>query len=234
MHQVLQSRKAIQSNLDDVAAVLAREKPDVVALQEADGPSAWSGNFDHVRYLAGKAAFTHSVRGEHAKAMKVSYGTALLSRLPLRDPASIAFKPSPPTPSKGFVVGTVDWPGDAKVEVDVVSVHLDFSRQAVRRKQVEEMVGKLAGRGRPLILMGDFNCEWQSKEPTLRTLAQKLNLRAWRPEAADMDTFRKLRKRLDWILISPALRFSRYDVLADGISDHLGIVCELGMAGGGG
>ena len=30
--------------------------PDVVALQEADGPSGWSGNFDHVATLARQAA----------------------------------------------------------------------------------------------------------------------------------------------------------------------------------
>ena len=101
-HQLLTTKSKHQANLDAVAAVLARERPDVVALQEADGPSVWSGSFSHVDYLAGKARFACSVRGAHMEALKLSYGTALLSLLPLKHPLSVAFAPSPPTPTKGF------------------------------------------------------------------------------------------------------------------------------------
>lgn len=229
-NQLLQRSAAIRSNLDDIAAMLRREEPDMVALQEADGPSFWSGGFNHVQHLAEGAKFSHWTRGEHAKAMRLSYGTALLSMLPLRDPVSVTFAPSPPTPSKGFVVCAIDWPGGSGIEVDVASVHLDFSSKSVRRKQAEEMIGRLSRRRRPLILMGDFNCEWTAKEPTLRAIAGGLYLRAYRPESADMDTFPPGRRRLDWILVSRELEFSSYKVLPDAVSDHLGVVSELRMA----
>ena len=44
----------IRKNLEDVAAVLRREAPLVVAMQRSRRPCAWSGNFDHVQYVAHK------------------------------------------------------------------------------------------------------------------------------------------------------------------------------------
>jgi len=41
-HQLLQSRSTVVRNLDHIRAVLSREKPDLLGLQEADGPSFWS------------------------------------------------------------------------------------------------------------------------------------------------------------------------------------------------
>ena len=226
-HQVFQKKAAIKSHMDDIAAVLVREKPDIVALQEADGPSIWSGNFNHVQSLAEKAGFPYSMRGEHVKRFKLSYGTALLSELEMKDAVSVAFKPSPPTPPKGFVVGTIEWPGSGGFKVDVVSVHLDFARKSVRKKQVQELIEKLSQRKNPLIVMGDFNCEWTGREPTLRTLAEKLKLRTYKPKSAKMTTFPKLNIRIDWILVSPEIEFETYEVVPDVVSDHLGVMAKL-------
>lgn len=229
-HQVLQSEKSLRANLDDVAAVLRREKPELVALQEADGPSAWTGEFDHVRYLAEKSGYAYSVRADHVKREKLHYGTGFLSMLPLEDGVAVTFDRTPPTPTKGFVLCTIEWPGCSGTEIDVVSVHLDFSRRSTRQRQIEEIVRTLAGRERPLIVMGDFNCEWTSKDSALRELGEKLNLMAYRPEVPDMDTFPKLKKRFDWIAISRELEYVTYGVLHDAVSDHLAVVCELRMA----
>ena len=57
-NQVFQKARTIKSNLDEIAEVVNREKPDVLALQEADGPSIWSGGLDQVKYLAEKASCT--------------------------------------------------------------------------------------------------------------------------------------------------------------------------------
>ena len=39
-HQMLLKRRQIEEHLDHIAEVICREKPDVIALQEADGPSS--------------------------------------------------------------------------------------------------------------------------------------------------------------------------------------------------
>src|SRR3954463_16388019 len=84
-HQALLKRKTIQANLDAVAGMLLREAPAVVALQEADGQSIWSGRFNHVSYLSEVSKLPHSVRGEHVRHPELSYGTALLSNVPLHN-----------------------------------------------------------------------------------------------------------------------------------------------------
>ena len=229
VHQALQKRAAIKANLKKIAKVLLREGPDVVALQEADGSSLWSGRFDHVQYLADRCQMSDCCRGEHVKGLKLSYGTALLSRMPLGDCRSVTFAPSPPTFSKGFVLGTIAWPGRPEVNVDVVSVHLDFSRKSVRREQINRMIAELSPRENPLIVTGDFNCKWDGKEKTLKTLAKRLDLVAYKPKAKGMGTFPRSEKRLDWILVSSELEFVRYETIEDTLSDHRGVVAVVGV-----
>lgn len=226
--QILQSDKTIQGHLEEVAAVLRRESPAVVALQEADGPSFWSGDFDHVARLAEGAAFGYSVRGSHVDGGGLSYGTALLSRFAPNAPVSVTFAPSPPTFPKGFVVTKVMFPGGWAA--DVVSVHLDFARASVRGEQVAEMIRTLSRRPSPRIVLGDFNSEWDDEDSAVRALAEGLNLKTWRENAADLDTFPFSGKRLDWILISPELEFRDYRVVPDVLSDHLGVVASIAPA----
>lgn len=228
-HQMLQPTKRIRSHLDVTARLLARVRPDVVALQEADGPAFWSGRFSHVEYLAREAGFEFSCHGFHVKCGKTAYGTALLSTDRLEDPLSITFDPTPPTLSKGFLVGAIRWPGQPDLLVDVITVHLDFARRSARREQVERMVAELKPRRRPRIILGDFNCDWKRENSALRHLARELDLEAHRPESPDLVTFPKLDRRLDWILISREFRFVKHEVLPDAVSDHRAVVAEIAL-----
>lgn len=225
-------RKTIEANLGEIGALLSRRRPDVVALQEADGPSCWSGDFDHVERLAELAGLGHRFRGAHVRAelagRRLDYGTALLARPALAGAVSRAFAPSRVTPRKGFVTATVTVPG-SDLEIDVVSVHLDFLRAGARRRQAESLAVALAGRDRPLVVMGDFNCEWSAKQDALRILCARLGLRAFRPGSPGLDTYPadKPGKRLDWILISPDLEFESYEVLPERVSDHLAVAATV-------
>lgn len=225
--QILQSGDTIRGHLGDVADVLRRESPDLVALQEADGPSVWSGNVNHVGILAESAGFGYSIQGAHVAGAGLSYGTAILSRRAIEAPVSVTFGPSIPPFPKGFVVGRIRWPGLPGGGVDVVSVHLDFARPSVRRAQVEEMVRRLSSRPGPRIILGDFNSEWADEDSAVRALAKALNLNAWRETADGLDTFPFSERRLDWILISPELEFRDYRVLPDVLSDHLGVLATI-------
>jgi endonuclease/exonuclease/phosphatase family metal-dependent hydrolase len=233
--QVMQKKKTIEKNLGEIAAVIRRENADIVALQEADGPSIWSGNFNHVEKLAELAGYGHHFRGEHMKATKrLSYGTALLSHIPLASPESYRFERSVPTPRKGFVVATVTVWAFGNREVDVVSVHLDFLRKGARNKQIKLLSEKLRGRKRPLIIMGDMNCEMAEKEDSLNMLCSELNLHAWEPSSKSIPTFssKKPKKRLDWILISEELEFISCRTIPDKVSDHLGVIAEIALKSG--
>jgi len=226
-HQTFQKRTTIESHLDRAAEVIRREGPDIVALQEADGPSVWSGNFNHVEHLALAAGYSHHFRGEHVRGLGLSYGTALLSRWPARDAVSFTFPANPPTPSKGFVVARFTWPGRAEFEFDVVSVHLDFARESVRLRQIDTLAGELAKRARPRVVLGDFNNDWSDPAGPVRTLADRLGLQVYRAEAEDLGTYPSSGRRLDWILLSPPLEFVEYRALPDAVSDHRGVVAVL-------
>ncbi len=230
-HQALVSNGSLERNLTDIASTVRRLSPDVVALQEADGPSAWSGNFDHVATLARMTEMDEYFRGDHNPfrfgRLKLASGTALLSRVPLVDPGSHRFEASW-RDTKGFVVARVGVPAWEGQEIDIASVHLDFLTPAMRRKHIRHLTEVLMGRERPLVLLGDLNCCWQREPGTMRLLTETLGLKAFEPEAR-VPTYpsRRPRRRLDWILISRELAFSSYRTVPARLSDHLGVVADV-------
>lgn len=229
-HQLFQRTDTTIDNLNAIRDLLSQQAPDVVALQEADGPSFWSGNFDHVAYLAETSAFTHHVRAENVRAPQLSYGTALLSGSELSEALAVNFQPGLSPLSKGFVVSTIRWPGAPQLQIDVVSLHLDPFNASLRRQQAAELVDTLRLRGRPVILMGDFNTDWQAEDSVLRRTAEALSLRTFQPHNAQLQTFPALGKRLDWILISEHFEFLSHAILPHPLSDHRGVMARIRLA----
>ena len=227
-HQALQARTRLEQNLREVAAALLHASPDIVALQEADGPSSWSGNFDHVATLAELIEHEHHFRGEHGLFevgdLRLNYGTALLSQQQLVEPESHAFDRNW-RDTKGFVVARVAVPQWNDLEVDVVSVHLDFLAPNVRRQQIAHMAEVIGRRDRPTVLLGDLNT---GDRATQKLLLEKLGLRSC--PISRTPTFPSIRplRRLDWVLVSEDLEFaSEHIVLPHRVSDHLAVVADL-------
>ncbi len=229
-NQLLLEKEDIEQNLRAIARFLKKTNADVVALQEADGPSGWSGNFDHIEFLAREAGYPWHYRANHAESWLFSYGTAILSRLPVAETIQHTFNPSPPTLNKGFLLGQLNWVSDnetgSALPVDIVSVHLDFSRHRVRDEQIAEMTDVLASREGPMIILGDFNSDWFAEESVIKRLAEKSRMHVYEPAADNLHTY-NANHRYDWILISEELAFVRYDVLPDIISDHLAVLAEI-------
>jgi endonuclease/exonuclease/phosphatase family metal-dependent hydrolase len=235
LNQLLKSEAAIRRNLEEIATVLDKHSADVVALQEADAPSLWSGGFDHVALLAEQAGYPFYESSNQANSWFFSYGTALLSRVALSGVVHHTFRPSPPTMNKGYTLAQLIWKRDSgePVAVDVVSVHLDFSRKSVREQQSAELAQALAVRGNPLIVMGDFNSDWSADEQVVRALAERAELHVYRPDADDLSTYSGS-KRYDWILISRHLEFVSLEVLPEILSDHSAVMAEIRMRTSGG
>ena len=227
-HQALQGTDIALANLDSIRGLLQREVPDVVALQEVDEASFWNGGFSHAAWLVESSALTQFVHGAHVQGPGLRYGAALLSGLPLSEPQSLTFDPARTLVPKGMVVSTITWPGTRSLQVDVVSVHLDFLSQAVRHQQVTELVALLQQRDRPRIIMGDLNSRWEPGS-AVQTLAQELGLSVYRAGATDIATFPALGSRLDWVLLSPGFEFRSSRVLEDVVSDHRAVIAEIGL-----
>ncbi len=230
-NQMLLNEETIRNNLRQLGGLLDRADADVIALQEADAASAWSGKFNHVDFLSETTIYKCSSHGVHASNRMYDFGTALMSKHPFQGSFAHSFKPSKPTTTKGFTVAALDWnPGNDLPEplrVKFISIHLDFSRRSVRRSQIDEVVSVLSKIDGPMILMGDFNTDWQSEDSSLKYLAEHLGLSVFEPHADGFSTYGDKGARLDWILISPALEFRTYAVYPDVVSDHYAVAAEL-------
>lgn len=226
-HQVLQSADKARTHLDAIAAMLERENADIVALQEIDGPSVWSGSFDHVSYLASEGGYAATVRGTHMKTPGFDYGTALMARYPLGDAQSVGFGHALSMPRKGFVISRLQWPGRLNTEVDIVSVHLDPLRSKVRARQVQALIAVIEQRDRPVIVMGDFNADWHDEDSAARLLADTLGLNTHGARCEECYTHRRMKNFVDWILVSPELSIDSFEILSDDISDHYAISATL-------
>ena len=220
------SNNKTRENLNNVVELLERERPHVVAFQEADIESPRSGNFNHVHYIAERAGYGHTIHGEHSKGLGFYHGTALISKLQMGNPLSVTFDPALLSRDKGFIVCTVEF-GASPTQVDIVSVHLDYASNSTRYRQVRQMVGFLSVRANPLVVMGDFNCQLQDSKEVFNILSNELSLSAYELYSEELQTYSFLNRRIDWILISPDLKFHSYTVLEDRVSDHLAVVSEL-------
>lgn len=212
------------NNLNQIADLISREKPEVVALQEADTRSVFSGGFDHIRYISKRARLPHALIGDHVNNRYMEYGTALISHLPLLHNHSHRFRPTRPFPAKGYVVGVLPV---GSLLIDVVSLHLCFLKRKARRAQVDHLIQLLRSRSRPKIVMGDFNSPWNAKDSAVRQIAQSLDLKTYQPENNGLVTYPLLSKRLDWVLASPELPITDFRILPDPVSDHQAVLVKL-------
>lgn len=236
-HQALVPSQRVRQTLDEVGTLITRLDAEVVALQEADGPSVWSGNFDHVAALVDASPLQWHFRGDHnpfgVGRHNVKSGTALLTRWPLDAPKSHRFASSWRC-TKGFVAARLTVPRFDGLGIDLVSVHLDFLRPEVRKRQIHAMSEALADRddGRPLVVLGDLNCCFRHERESLDLLMRRLGLHTFEPEelSATYPAYRP-RRRLDWIFASRELRFVAHHLVPVKLSDHLGVVADLAPAG---
>jgi len=160
------------------------------------------------------------------------YGTALLSRVPFTDSLDHAFRPSPPSMTKGLTLGQVAWRPDGKagpIYVDIVSVHLDFSRDSVRKQQVAEMSATRSDRTHPMIVLGDFSSDWSGNDSVVTELAHRCGMQVYQPLADDLGTYPSSGRRLDWVLTSDDLAFLHHEVLPHRVSDHHAVVAIIGL-----
>jgi endonuclease/exonuclease/phosphatase family metal-dependent hydrolase len=229
LNQVLVSEEQTRKNLDEIAQYLKDSNADVVALQEADAPSRWSGGFDHVAYLAEQAGFAYFAHAEHTQIWMGNYGTAVLSRWPIAEAIGLTYADTPPTTSKGFTLVQIEWHNpelaSSPVTVDVISVHLDFSRKSVRLQQIDELADVIKKRAGPLILMGDFNSEWLAEEYMVENTVETSRLHVYQPASDDLNTYKD--KRLDWIMLSNRLGFTSYAVEQRMLSDHKAVTASI-------
>lgn len=219
LHQLVQSRNKITRNAEKIAEVIERERIDITALQEVDGPGFWNGGLDLIEHIAEISGYPHGIWTKNVETAALSYGTAILSDAVYSHAESYTFKARPFILPKGFTVGLFRISEETGRHVCVVSVHLAPVLPAMRRIQADILISSIRDLDYPIIIAGDFNCGY-SDGSAVKYISDELNLKVWEPHSRELGTHSPGNRRLDWIMISEELEFAEYKVLEDDLSDH--------------
>jgi endonuclease/exonuclease/phosphatase family metal-dependent hydrolase len=226
-HQSLTRASRIEHNLQAIAQLIESLDVDLVALQELDAPSFWSGGFCHLEYLAREAGFGHSFHGLHVdrNVPRLAYGTGILSKHTISAGSAAPFARNA-LDTKGYALAHVDGPDLA---LDVVSVHLDFKRARERRAQLRDLERAIEERPDPsrhLVVAGDFNCCVSERGEPLLPWTERLELGVGSDDDATFPS-RRPRRRLDHVFASAGLEVHYQAVLDVEVSDHRPVLADL-------
>ena len=144
-------------DLERIADVILQQNPDVVALQEVDNMATRSGSVDQAAVLA-KLLGMQSVFGKCINLGEGGYGNAILSKHPIVE-TRVHRLPGGGEPRVALeVVAKVD--GEL---LSIVSVHFEWSTEAIRLKQANALEGIFSEHAQPVIVLGDFNARPESE-----------------------------------------------------------------------
>ena len=217
-------------DLERIAQVIEKSGADVIGLQEVDNHwSARSNWVDQAAWLADrlKMHFAYAANldlpplnpGEPRR----QYGTAILSRYPIRSFTNTLLPLYPTGEQRGLAIATIKVRGQ---ELRFANTHLTSNNNAERLEQAHKVVELLSGSRQPTILAGDLNAKPEA--PEIKTLTA-----VWRDTwtevgvgpgytlEADNPT-----ARIDFLLHTPDLRPTSAEVPVTLASDHLPVTAS--------
>jgi acetylornithine deacetylase/succinyl-diaminopimelate desuccinylase-like protein/endonuclease/exonuclease/phosphatase family metal-dependent hydrolase len=211
-------------DLQRIADVINRERPDVVGLQEVDRGVKRTEGKDEIAELA---AMT---RMEYAFAPNLDYqggkyGVAILSRFPIKNTVHRMFENKREAERRGMLLVEIEL--DRK-PLTFVTTHLDYQFEDGRLFESEQLLKFLAEVKGPLIVVADLNdVPSGSAYQLMRTKFDD----AWVTSRAKGDGFSypadKPAKRIDHIFYGKSVRAKKGWVVESQASDHVPVVAEL-------
>lgn len=232
------SPRKVRVNLRRIAALLGRLAPDVVAMQEIDGRSLWSGNFDHLDYLRVHTRYPYAALGVNNRReglLNLSYGNAVLSRHPLAQTETVVFGRRR-IGEKGFLFAEIEVAGR---RVPLVNLHLHAGSRWRRLDQLELLLGWLRDKHRtcgrrwalPPIVCGDFNSSAHRDDAAAALLDRLAEYGSYTAHPREGRTFPSPLpgRTLDFIFVPEGCRAVRSEVVRTFLSDHRPVMVELGL-----
>lgn len=226
-------------DLEEIAAVIRRYDPDLVALQEVDKFTDRNSKHGDV---AKELAKLTGMDFYFAKAINIQggeYGDAVLSKLPIKEKKAYNLGV---TPELGGEIRSV-----ARITVEkgdkefyFISTHFDhLVNEANRLKQAKDFVQILKGFDKPVIVGADFNARPDTE--TIKILRQHLILGCLNANCSQY-TFptphsynSEPDRTIDYLMYAPldAISVKSYSVYtwADRESDHFPVVATFNIIG---
>ncbi|MDX6249308.1 MAG: hypothetical protein QOF10_2668 [Kribbellaceae bacterium] len=220
-------------DLERIAQVIEKSGADVVGLQEVDKHwSARSNWVDQPAWLA-RRLHLHVAYAANLDLPPVNpgeprrqYGTAVLSRYPIKDFDNTLLPLYPGGEQRGLAVASIKVRGR---DLRFANTHLTSDNNAERLDQAQKVIEFLGGSNQPTVLVGDLNARPETRE--LKTLTA-----IWRDTwtavgvgpgytvEADNST-----ARIDYLLHTPTLRPTSAKVLTTNASDHLPVTATFSL-----
>lgn len=214
-------------DVDSIAAVIKRENPDIVALQEIDVNTARSGKINQATATASKAGYESFYFAKAIDFDGGGYGVAILSKYRLSKTVTHHLPTDETTGGEPRVLATAEIQLPNGKTLQFACTHLDAQKSDVNRlMQIKEISRLTSASPVPLIIAGDFNATEGSDvinmldQDFIRTCQQ------CRPTLdEDGDDI-----AIDFIAFKPASKFTvaSHKVLQDvHASDHYPVVAVL-------
>ncbi len=207
--------------LATITEEIRRWRADVVLLQEVDRGREWTGRVDMPAAMADALGTSWTFGANVRRSPTNQYGTAILSRFPIKDSRNVPLPAPPGTQQRGLLSATLDVDG---TEVSVYNTHLEHTSRTARLQQMQAIAQVLAADTRPMVLGGDLNSRPGS--PVLN-LAGRYLTDTWTAVGLGpgyTHSARNPRSRIDYLLHDGGEEADLVPVdamvLRSGVSDH--------------
>jgi endonuclease/exonuclease/phosphatase family metal-dependent hydrolase len=210
--------------LDQISRFIGSLAPDIVGLVEVDGGSFRSRGQNQVEYIARCLGHCHSYESKYGEDSWVRF-------LPVANKQVNAFLTSDVIHDEKFlyfdhgVKRLVIQLQLTRLTVFLVHLSVKFRH---RQHQLSDLYSLLHGMDRPYLVAGDFNAFWGDREINLFMAAT--GLKSANAHGIPSYPSRAPKRQLDFILHSPEIRVTRFDVPRVTYSDHLPLVCDFEIA----
>jgi endonuclease/exonuclease/phosphatase family metal-dependent hydrolase len=211
-------------DLQRIADVINKEKPDLVGLQEVDRGVKRTEGKDEIAELAAMTkmdfAFAPNLDYQGGK-----YGVAILSRLPIKNTVHHMFENKREAERRGMLKVEVEL---NRKTINFVTTHLDYQFEDGRLFETEQLLKFLEETKGPLIVVADLN---DTPDGSAYKLIDTIFDDAWIASRTKGDGFSypadKPVKRIDHIFYRDRVRAKRAWVVETLASDHVPVVAEL-------
>ena len=211
-------------DLQRIADVINKEKPDLVGLQEVDRGVKRTEGKDEIAELAAMTnmdfAFAPNLDYQGGK-----YGVAILSRLPIRNTVHRMFENKREAERRGMLEIEIELDGKT---INFVTTHLDYQFEDGRLFETEQLLKFLEGTKGSLIVVADLN---DTPDGNVHKLMRTIFGDAWIASKANGDGFSypadKPVKRIDHIFFRDRVKAKKAWVVETLASDHVPVVAEL-------
>lgn len=218
-------------DLHQIAEVIKKARPDVVALQEVDSMTSRTKKVDQLKELAALTGM-YFFYGKNMDFDGGGYGVGILSKWPIRR-SFITRLPNFPQ-SEPRVAASVELALKKNRRLLFTSVHLDYVQNPEERiaqaKKLEEVFSAIQ---MPSILAGDFNA--QPEETTMKDIIFKFYRETDPTGHALSYPSDKPRVKIDYVLVSKGHRWKNkhYEVQEEKVaSDHRPVLSVIRLKKG--